>query len=381
MKLLPKRFRNLCDRFDAWPSLAAVVLALVAGSILLKVSGYSPAVAWHRMFEGALGIDTGWSFSDGFSSLVSKPVRLGNSINEAVPLILVALALAIPFRSGLFNLGGNGQILMGGLGAALAALLLPFENPVMGIALPLATGALFGGAWAVLPGFMKAARGMNEIITTIMLNYVAFWFVGYIVGGPLCDKNGSYGGYPWTAEVPVQTVLPHLWDAGRVHLGIAFAVLATVAVHFLMRRSVLGFRMEVAGSAPEAADFAGYPVLRLQVVSMFLSGLLAGFAGACLLLGVQKRLTDSLDSGFGFDAIAVLLMGRGNPLGIFFAGLFWGCFRTGSEAMEVSENIPKSICQVIQAAMLVFLMVFQGGWLKSVFMKRRILNEMAEHGA
>jgi general nucleoside transport system permease protein len=373
---LPKSVRN----FGGWPALAAVFLAVIVGTVLLKACGYSPVAAWSRLFQGALGVNSHWNFADGLGSLIDRPVRLGNSINEAVPLIIVALALAIPFRCGLFNLGGNGQVLMGGLGAALVALLFPPMNPVVCIALSLAAGALFGAVWAVLPGFMKATRGMNEIITTIMLNYVAFWLVGYIVGGPLCDKNGAYGGYPWTAEVPACAVLPHIWDVGRVHLGIVFAVLATIAVHVLMRRSVLGFRMEAAGAAPEAAQFAGYPVVKLQVLSMLFSGLLAGFAGACLLLGVQKRLTDSLDSGFGFDAIAVLLMGRGNPVGIFFAGLFWGCFRTGSEAMEVAENVPKSICHVIQATMLVFLMVFQGGYLRSLLLRRRTLNGMAEHG-
>jgi general nucleoside transport system permease protein len=372
VRTLAKKFSG----FGGWPVIAAIFLAVVVGTILLKSCGYSPATAWRRMFEGSIGISSGWKFSDGIGSLVSRPVRLGNSINEAVPLIIVGLALAIPFRCGLINLGGNGQILVGGLGAALVGLFVPCSSPVMMIPLCLVAGAIFGAAWAVLPAILKVTRCMDEIITTIMFNYIAFWFVAYLVGGPICDKSANLGGYPWTVEMPDCTNLPFVWKLGRVHLGIVFAILATIVVHFLMRRSVLGFRMEVAGAGREAAEFMGYPVGKLQVMSMLFSGAFAGIAGACLLVGVQKRLTSTLDSGFGFDAIAVLLMGRGNPIGIFFAGLFWGFFRTGSEAMEVSENIPESICRVIQASMLIFIIIFSGATLSGFLRKRRTLNNM-----
>jgi general nucleoside transport system permease protein len=363
-----------------WMTLAAVALAILAGTVLLSASGYSPSAAWGRLVRDAFGLNVNWSFSDGIGALVNRPVRLGNSINESVPLILVALALCIPFRCGMFNLGGSGQLLMGGLGAALFGLYAPEMQPVVAIPFALVSGAIFGGIWALPPGLFKALRGMDEIITTIMMNYVAFWVVVYLVGGPIRDSGGTYGGYPWTAEMPGNVLLPAVWSAGRVHMGIVFAILATGAVWILMNRSVAGFSMRVAGAGREAALFSGYPVARLQILSMFLSGLLAGLAGACLLLGVQRRLTDSLDAGYGFDAIAVLLMGRGHPLGILAAGLFWGFFPTGSEAMEVSENIPSALCTVIQALMLVFLMIFQGGLLRGFLCRHKTLGELSRDG-
>jgi simple sugar transport system permease protein len=356
-------------------SASAIVLALLAGAALLHFSGYPILEAYSRLFQGGLGLNTSWQPGE---ALVNRPVRLGNMLNEASLLILVAVALAIPLWCGMINLGAEGQLLMGGLGAVLAALFIPLLHPFLHIPLVFLSGAAFGGLWAALAGWLRVYRGLNEIITTIMLNFVAFWFVSYLTQGPLKD-TGSIIGYPWTREIPASLKLPFIWNEGRVLVTLLVTVLVVVAAYILLRYTRLGFQMRAAGLEPGTSAFVGFNVGRLQIASMGFSGALSGIAGAALLLGLQYRLSDAFASNYGFDAVAVVLVGLGHPVGIAAAGVVFGILRTGSEAMEVSAGVPKSLGVLLQALALVFLMIAQGKALSAWWRKLRTRRSFHDH--
>jgi len=365
------KFRDILIRLAF--SLFAVLAAFMAGAIVLSWSGFSPMEAYRELFQGGLGLTPDWRWGD---PLIGRPVRLGNMLNEAAILILIAIAVSIPLWCGLINIGAEGQFLMGGLGAILAALYLgSLPVPLHFLAVFL-SGALFGGFWGGLAGAMRVYRGMNEIITTIMLNFIAFWLTSFLTHGPLKDTTGNIG-YPWTKEIPDSLRLPFIWSEGRLLLVLPFAVAVVAAAWLLARRTRTGFEMRAAGLAPGAAGFVGFPVARLQILSMFLSGAISGFAGACLLLGLQFRFSDVFASNYGFDALAVVLVGQGNPLGVAAAGILFGVLRTGAEAMEVAAGVPKSLGVVLQALTLFFLLLVQGralaAWWRK-FRTRRALN-------
>lgn len=352
-------------------SCAAIALALVVGAVILGLSGYDAGNAFAKLFQGGLGLNTDWRWGE---PLIDRPVRLGNMLNESALLILVAIAVSIPLWCGMINLGAEGQLMMGGLGSVLVALYVTALPPLLVIPLSLAAGSILGAAWASLAGVFKVYRGLNEIITTIMLNFVAFWFISLLTHGPLKDQESTVG-YPWTPEVARELRIPFVWADGRILLTIIFALVVAALAFVLLRYTTLGFKMRAAGLEPGTADFVGFPVGRLQVLSMALSGAISGFAGGCLLLGMQYRLSDAFASNYGFDALAVVLVGQGNPLGVTAAGFFFGILRTGAEAMEVSANVPKSLGVVLQALTLLFLMASQGKTLSARWRKWRMMKE------
>lgn len=345
--------------------LAAVVLALGCGAALIAASGVSPWHAYESLLRGATGLDPAWTRGQPISELLSRPARLGDSLTEATPLILAGLAVALPLVGGFFNLGAEGQLLMGGLGATLAGL------HVASLPCALLAGFAFGAGWGLLPGWLRARRQLNEIITTIMLNFIAFWLVSYLVHGPMKDPTGV--GFPWSRELPPATHLPHLWATARVNAGFALAVAAAAVVWVLLRLTTFGYALRAVGSNPGAARFAGLPVERTLLTATGLGGGLAGLAGACVILGTQFRLSDVFSPGYGYDAIAMVFVGQGNPWGVLLAGTFFGALRTGAESMELAVGVPKSIAAVVQSLALVFAVLSQGRQWTLWWAKRRRL--------
>jgi len=279
------------------------------------------------------------------------------TLTKATPILFTGLAVAIAFRCGLFSIGAEGQLYIGALGATSVALAFP-DLPVW-LLLPAAvvSGFLFGAAWGAIPGYLKAWRQTNEIITTIMMNFIAFWFVSYLVHGPLREPNSMYS---YTAEVPNASRLPVLFPGTQLHGGFLLALLLVVITDVLINHTSFGFQMRAVGASPEAAHYAGMNTKRNTVVVMALSGGIAGLAGVSEVLGIQFRLSDFLSPGYGFDGIAVALLGGNTPWGVLLASLFFGLLRSGATVMQRRIGVPAATVLIIQGLAVFFVVIGVG---------------------
>jgi ABC-type uncharacterized transport system permease subunit len=322
----------------------AIALALVVGAVVMILS--SPLVRGEVQLDlpltayGALAVGAFGSFNGIVSTLVN-----------ATPLILAGLAVGIGFKAGLFNIGAQGQFLIGALSSAAAAVSLPPGTPApLAITLALLAGMAGGFAYGFIPGALKAWTGAHEVVTTIMLNYVAIQTVAYVVSGPL---RGEGVDFARTAEVGA-AALPVLIGRNG-HLGLLFAAAAIPLAWWVLYRSTIGFEIRTVGANPEAARYAGMRPRRVIVLTLAFCGLLAGLAGAAQTLGQTGYMPAALATGVGFDAIAVALLGRAHPFGILFAGLLFGGMRAGSGLMQIQAGIPVQMVAVLQAVILFFL--------------------------
>ena len=338
--------------------LAAVLAALVVGGVMISLAGFKPLQIYAWMLDAAAG----------------TPQGLGVSVTNAIPLILAGLGVALPFRCGLLNIGGEGQIYIGALFATLVGLSLHGLPIYVHLPLALLAGFIGGGIWGAIPGYLRASRGLNEIIVTIMLNYIGFWIISFLVHGPMKDPE-SYG-YSWTMKVPVSAQLPFIIRVARLNLGIVVALLAAGVTHYLLWHTVPGFEMRAVGAGSQTARFAGIRVGRSTVLSMFIGGGLAGLAGTSVILGVQYRLSDFFSPGYGFTAIAVALVGQTSPLGVVFAGLFFGGLQNGVNSAQRSLGIPMGVALSLQGLMLLFMIAGQSltliRWLRKKRTARRV---------
>ena len=279
----------------------------------MLVSGRSfdpllPLTAYYWLFQGAFG-----SVDAIIETLVFT-----------TPLVLAGLAVGLGFKGGLFNIGAQGQFLMGALVAVWIGTTLSTATPLVAIPAAVIAGMLGGAAWGFIPGALKAFSGAHEVVTTIMLNYIAIGILAAMVSGPLQAPGAPN---PVTGDVG-NAALPVL--VGRDgHVGILIALVMTAVVWFLLYRTTLGFEIRTVGANPDAARYAGMRPSRLVVLTMSMSGLLAGLAGAGQLLGISHQMTGSYGTTVGFDSIAVALLGRSNPIGIVFAAVLFGAMRAG----------------------------------------------------
>lgn len=336
--------------FNLAATLLSILFALICGAVLLALSGFNPIESYVSLLEGALGLDF-----DG-SRLFRIPARLGSTLNETAPLLLAALAVAAPWRLGWVNLGGEGQMILGGIAGAAVALAFPEQAGFVTLLLAMSAAAIAGALWSMLAAWARLYRGMNEIITTIMLNFIAFWFVAYLVHGPMRDTASGIG-HPWSPAVPEATQLPRLGGDIRFHAGLLLAPILGILLWVLQTYRVAGFQGLVIGRAAPTARFAGFPVQQLEYRAMALGGAFAGLAGACALLGVQFRLSADLATGYGFAGLTVALAARTHPLAIIPCAFFFATLRTGAERMEFSAGIPQAIAVILQALVLFFLLL------------------------
>ena len=321
----------------------AIFLALIVGAVIMIASSplvrgsinfTLPLTAYGALVSGSIG---------SFNAIV-------NTLVQATPLILAGLAVGVGFKAGLFNIGAQGQFLMGALAAAAVGVSTGDLPPIAAIPLALLAGVVAGSAYGFIPGFLKAYTGAHEVVTTIMLNYVAIQIVAYIVSGPLRGENVTFARTDsiTTAALPV--------IAGREgHIGILFAAVAVPAIAWLLYRSTLGFEIRTVGANPDAARYAGMHPRLLIILTMSLAGLLAGLAGGIEILGQVGHLPAAYATAVGFDAIAVALLGRSHPVGILFAGLLFGAMRAGAGLMQIQAGIPVQMVNVLQAVILFFL--------------------------
>ncbi|MEH6724815.1 MAG: ABC transporter permease [Hyphomicrobiales bacterium] len=322
----------------------AVIVALVLGALTMLATNVSlPTIglSYVALLQGSVG------------SLNA----LSETLTAAAPLILAGLGIALGFRAGMFNIGAEGQLLIGGMASVIVG--FSFSDLPMIIHLPLAllAGAVAGGLYASIAGWLRAATGAHEVISTIMLNLIAFRLVDYLLRLPIIQKTGRAD--PISKSVLDSAELPRLleWiDPNlRVHAGIFLVLAAVFIVHWILFKSTIGFEFRASGENPEAARYAGMRSGLIIVLVMAFAGGLAGLAGANQVLGVLDRVTPGFSAGIGFNAIAVALLGRSHPVGVLLAGLLFGALEAGGRQMQVSAGVSIDLIAIIQALIIVFI--------------------------
>jgi general nucleoside transport system permease protein len=318
--------------------LLAVTLTLLGGLLLFWALGKDPFEAFQVFFLNPL---RNWN---GVAELLLK----------ATPLMLCAVGLAIGFRANVWNIGAEGQFIVGACAATGVALLLEdVSGPQVLVAMVLA-GALGGAAWAAIPAFLRTHFNANEILVSLMLVYVAQLLVSWLVFGPWIDPDGF--NFPQSKMFADSALLPMLVEGTRLNLAFVLALGVLLLGYLFMHRSFLGFKMRVAGEAPEAARYAGFSAKLMIWIGLLAGGACAGLAGMAEVAGPMGQLTDKVASGYGFAAIIVAFVGRLNPLGIFFASLLMALLYIGGEQAQQYLSLPSSISKVFQGLLLFFLL-------------------------
>jgi ABC-type uncharacterized transport system permease subunit len=338
------------------PTLALLV-ALIFGAVIIAVTDLEALDLLKEDFWGGLGMmaqGVGEAYQALFSGAFGSVYGLSETLFAATPLMLTGLAVALGFRAGLFNIGANGQMMMGGLAALWVA--LHIDLPIF-LHIPLAVlAAILGGAlYAGISGLLKATTGAHEVITTIMFNFIAFFLVEYLLTVPAFQQEGKTN--PISEFIPLTARFPQIFGADyRVSIGIFLALFGTIFIGWLLFRSTWGFEFRAVGFNPTASRFAGMKVNGLIVLVMAISGALAGIAGANQVLGISPyQVTSAFVGNIGFDAIALALLGQSHPLGVFWASLLFGALQAGGRAMQASAQIPIDLVVVVQALIIVFI--------------------------
>jgi simple sugar transport system permease protein len=317
----------------------AIVLAFAVSAILILLVGANPIAAYTAMLQGSVG---------GVAALTTTGVRM-------TPLLLAGLGVAISFRAGVFNIGAEGQLYLGAIGATIVAL-MPLGVPAwLHVLLALLAGIAGGAVWAAIPGYLLAYRGISEVVLTLMLNYVGIYLASYLVdteSGPLGERGASYS---QSAQIQMAARLPTLVGGTSLHLGLVIGLVLAVALWAMIRWTPFGFRMRMIGANPIAARYAGVAVGRQIVAVMALSGGLAGLAGAVEVIGLRYRLYENFSPGYGYDAIAVALLANSNPLGVIASSAFFGALQAGANRMQQTVNIETSLVFIIQALTVIFV--------------------------
>jgi simple sugar transport system permease protein len=315
----------------------AVIMALMCTAVLIALAGKDPIVAYRALFLGAFGsID-----------------RVAFALNKATPYLLAGIGIALCFRAKIINIGGEGQIAIGGLAATWTALALPAADPVTAITLVLAAAAAGGALWAGVATVIHLSRRVHEVLVTLLLNFVALLIVGEALHGSLGEVGA---GFPQSPLLPATAWLPKLWPRTQLHIGIAMAVIAAVGAYLLLWRTTLGFAIRVVGASRPAALYAGFSVPTVTVTVMLLAGALAGIAGGVEVLGVHYRLIEGFSYGFGFNAVAIALLGALQPLALIPAALFFGFLEAGALAMQRQVGVPSSLVAVIEGLTMLFVL-------------------------
>jgi len=334
-----------------WPvvsSIAAIGLALGVGAVLIAIAGVNPLQAYSVLFNEAL----------------LNYYGLGNTLTKAAPLLLTALGVLIALKAGQFNIGGEGQIYMGGLGSAIAGLYLPGLPLWLHVPLALACGFGLGALWGLIPGYLKAFRGVNEVITTLLLNYVAQYFVSYLVSGPMLAPNAPS---PFSPPLAPTAQLPIILPQTQAHAGIFVAIAMTLLGWIILTYTPFGYQIEAVGQNPTAARYAGMAVRRTVIAALAIAGGLAGLAGAGEVMGLRYRLFENFSPGYGFNAIAIAILSRGNFAGLTLIALFFGALRSGANVMQRSAGVPVTIVDAIQGLTVLFIAI-------SLVVERRLLK-------
>ena len=333
--------------------IGSLIFAFVVGGIIVFLTGGNPFLAYRSLICGGFGISC-------FSG-ENPALQISTTIVFLTPLIMTGLAVALPFRAGLFNIGAEGQLIMGAIACTVVGIQLSSLPAVVLLPLVLIVGALAGAVWGGIVGVLKALTGAHEVVTTIMLNYVAQWLLRYlIIGGPLQAPFGFSASSPVGDGAHLAPLLPQNaqvfglpGSVFRVHAGLLIALVAAATYGFLLWRTSLGYEIRAVGQSQRAARYAGVSVRRTIIMTMLISGAFAGLAGAVQVAGVDHNLTDKyfVDTT-GFDAIAVALLGLTSAVGIVLAAILFGALGSGGAIMQADAGISSSLVLVLQALIL-----------------------------
>lgn len=337
----------------------AVLTGLIVGAIVIVASGENPFVAYGALFAGSFGTPTDYIagfqsyFATGDTEALLKAIYpFTESLVTATPYIFAGLSVALGFRCGLFNIGAEGQFFIGALASAFVGYSLKGLPMIIHLPLAILGGALGGAIWGMIPGYLKARFGAHEVVNTIMMNWIAFRLSDWLLSGPM----QSSGFRPVTPNIEASAELPRFFASPlRFNLGFFIALLVAYLVYWLLFKTTIGFEIRSVGANPDAAKYAGMNIIRNFVLVMFLAGGLAGLAGASQVLGVDHWVGQGFSAGYGFDAIALALLGRSHPAGVVLAALLFGFLRSGATDMQSMAGIPIDIISIIQGMVIVFI--------------------------
>jgi ABC-type uncharacterized transport system permease subunit len=362
-----------------WIPVLAVVTALVLGAFVIAFTspdvwatwgsagpGAALSKAWEMvssayvaLFQGAFGqpsrmIDAiGNYFQSGETRPLLDAFRpIAESLVISTPYIFAGLGVALGFRGGLFNIGAEGQLYIGGLASVYVGYSITGWPWYFHLPLALAAGILAGALWGAIPGLFKAWTGAHEVINTIMMNYIAFRLADYLLLGPMARGDGI----PITVDIEPSASLPGIFPAPmRLHWGFFLALFVAWLVYWFLWKTKFGLEIRMVGANPHAARYAGIKIPIITVLTMAISAALAGLAGTAQVLGIDRRMTQSLSPGYGFDAIALALLGNSHPLGVVLASLLFGFLRGGAARMQSMAGIPVEIIRVVQGMIIIFI--------------------------
>lgn len=329
-----------------------IVLALAVGAILVRISGNDPAEAYTTLFRGALG----------------SKARISEVLVKMIPLTLMALGMSIAYKAQLWNIGANGQLTIGAILAILPGIYLGLPTVIL-LPLSLILSVLGGALWCGLAAWLKNRFNANEVITTLMLNYIATYFLAFLVYGPMMDPDG--GGFPQSKVLPDAYHLPLFSAQMRIHGGIVVAIVVILMMFFFWRTK-LGVKIDLIGQGDKIATYAGVNVKKTVMVAMLISGALCGLAGWNEVYGVQYRLLEGLSSGYGDIATIIALLGGLNPLGIVIASFFFSALLVGGATMQRMTEVPYSVVDIIQGLVIVFVIArtaIHFGWPQKLLRK------------
>ena len=321
----------------------AVLTAMIVGGLVIASVGGNPFAAYIGLFQGAFG----------------STKALSETAIWATPYIFAGLAVALAFKGGLFNIGAEGQLALGAVAAAWFGYALPDVlginiPPIIHLPLSIVSGMLAGLLWAAIPGALKAFTGGHEVINTIMMNYIALNLTSFLLNGPMKDPN-PLNVIARTPEIGESARFSPIFPGLRVHWGFILALLVAVIVWWLLWKTTVGFEIRTVGANPDAAKYAGINVKRTIILTMALSGLLAGLAGAIEVTGLNYRHELGFSVGYGFDSIAIALLGKSHPLGVVLAAILFAAMKNGGTRMQFLTQIPVDVISVIQALILLFV--------------------------
>ncbi len=329
----------------------AILISFLAGAILIAGIGGNPGEAFSFLLKGAFG----------------TKANFGETIVKSVPLIFTGLAATFAYKCGVFNLGAEGQFAMGAVASIWVSTSLTGISGIPLLIISLLAGVLAGGLWGCIPGILKITRGLNEMIVSIMLNYIAILFMGYLYSSPLRE-----GSVPQTAAVPVK--LPRIMEGTRLHAGIIFAIVLALFLYYFLFHTAAGFKLRAVGLNQTAARYNGYSVKKFMLVSFIISGAIAGLGGSIELHGTQFRLMAGFGDGYGFDGVAIALIGQLNPIGTVLVAYLFAVLRTGATTMQAGSGMPTSVIDIIQALIIVFAVA--GSALTNLPKIRQVLTNM-----
>ena len=322
--------------------LISIAFALLLGALIMQLSGHSPIESYSALIKGSLG----------------KPRAIGNTLAKTVTLCLCGLAMSVAAKAGIFNVGGEGQLYLGAMAAAIMGSALTGSPVYITIIASLLASILAGALYALIPALLKVHLKVDEVITTIMLNSVAIYLCSYLANGPL--KTTERGIASGTAIIDKNADFSSLIPLSNLNQGIFLAAIATLLVWYLMKRSSVGFEMRLAGDNPRFADYCGLPTGKLMLWGMILSGALCGLVGMLEVFGLHKRFVTTLSNEFYFDGMLVAMIMRYQPVGVVLMSFFFAILSIGGKAMELSAGVSSELIIIIQST-IIFVMAAEGG--------------------